>query len=250
MIDLFSYHLSYVDFAIILSVAVFIGMAKTGVHGAGMVAVPMMAAVFGGKLSSGILLPILCMADIFAVFYYHRHASWVHLWKLFPWAAGGTILGTIVGSYIDDTVFKMIMATIIFVSVAIMLWLEKTKKKNVPDYFWFAALMGVAGGFTSMVGNLAGSVMALYLLSMRLPKNAFIGTAAWFFLVLNWFKVPFHIFVWKTISWETLFFDLTTLPAIGIGAFLGVLIVKKIPEREYRWFIILMTMVAAVVMLF
>lgn len=225
-------------------------MAKTGVHGAGMVAVPMLAAVFGGKLSSGILLPILCLADIFAVGYYHRHTSWVHLWKLFPWAAGGTVLGTVVGSYINDEVFKLIMAIIIFLSVAIMLWLESSKKEEVPDYFWFAALMGVAGGFTSMVGNLAGSVMALYLLSMRLPKNAFIGTAAWFFLVLNWFKVPFHVFVWKTISWDTFFFDLTLLPAIALGAYLGIMIVKRIPERTYRWFIIIMTMVAAVGMLF
>src|SRR5688572_11247955 len=196
-------------------------MSKTGVHGAGMISVPLLAAIFGGQLSSGILLPMLCLADVLGVWYYHRHASWYHLKKLFPWAALGTVLGTIVGGMIDDGLFKMIMAVIIVISVAIMLWLERGHKDDVPDYKWFAALTGVAGGFTSMVGNLAGSVMAVYFLSMRLPKNQFIGTAAWFFMVINWFKIPFHVFAWHTITLDTFLLDLTTLPIIVLGAYLG-----------------------------
>lgn len=229
-------------------VALFTGMSKTGVHGAGMVSVPLLATLFGGQLSSGILLPILCLADLMGVWYYHRHASWYHLKKLFPWAAVGTVLGTVVGGMINDEVFKMIMAGIIVVSVVIMLWLERGHKEDVPDYKWFAGLTGVAGGFTSMVGNLAGSVMAVYFLSMRLPKNQFIGTTAWFFMVINWFKVPFHIWGWHTINLNTFLLDLTTLPFIALGAYVGVVIVRNIKERAYRWFIIGMTFVAAVFM--
>jgi len=223
-------------------------MSKTGVHGAGMMAVPLLASVFGGQLSSGILLPMLCLADVFGVWYYHRHASWEHLKKLFPWAAVGTIAGTIVGGMINDEIFKIIMAIVILLSLGLMLWLEH-HKEDVPHYKWFAALTGTAGGFTSMVGNLAGSVMAVYFLSMRLPKNQFIGTTAWFFMVINWFKVPFHVFAWKTISFNTFFLNLITLPIIVLGAFVGIVIVKSIPERAYRWFIISMTLVAAVFML-
>ena len=223
-------------------------MSKTGIHGAGMMAVPLLALVFGGQLSSGILLPILCLADIIGVWYYHRHASWYHLRKLFPWAALGTVLGTIVGGNIDDDTFKLVMAVIIFISVFIMIWLERGRREQVPDFKWFAALTGVGAGFTSMIGNLATSVVAIYFLAMRLPKNAFIGTAAWFFLVLNWFKVPFHIFTWKTITWNTFLLDLATLPFIAVGAFFGIVIVRKIRDRAYRWFIIAMTIVAAVFM--
>lgn len=230
-------------------VALLVGTAKTGVHGAGMAAVPLLAAAFGGQLSSGMLLPMLCIADIFAVVYYHRHASWKHLKLLFPWAAIGVIAGTVVGSYINDEVFKIIMAAIIVVSVVIMLWLERANKGDIPDYIWFAAIMGIAGGFTSMVGNLAGSVMAVYLLSMRLPKNEYIGTTAWFFMVVNWFKVPFHVFVWDTISWNSFLIDVIMLPVIAIGAWLGIVIVRQIPERTYRWFIIGMTLLAATFML-
>lgn len=244
-----TFHLSYADLFTIGLVALFIGMSKTGVHGTGMIAVPLLASVFGGKISSGIMLPILCLADVMGVWYYHRHASWQHLKKLFPWAVLGTVLGTVVGGYMDDHLFKMIMAVIIVASVVIMLWLERGHKEDVPDYKWFAALTGTAGGFTSMVGNLAGSVMAVYFLSMRLPKNAFIGTTAWFFMVMNWFKIPFHVFAWHTITLNSFLLDLMTLPLIALGAYLGIIIVRKIPEQMYRWFIIGMTLVAAVMML-
>lgn len=233
-----------------LVVGVCTGMSKTGVHGAGMLAVPLLANVFGGQLSSGIMLPMLVMADVLGVWYYHRHASWKHLKILFPWAALGVILGTVIARYIDDEIFKVIMAVIILVSVVVMVWLERGHKEDIPHKKSFAITTGILGGFTSMVGNLAGTVMAVYLLSMRLPKNVFIGTTAWFFLVINWFKVPFHIFSWHTITLNTFFFDLITLPFIIAGAYFGIIIVQKLSEQTYRWFIIVMTIIAALFMLF
>lgn len=251
MLILFNFELSYLQIAIVLLVALLTGMAKTGVHGAGMLSVPLLAQVFGGQLSSGIMLPMLVLADVFGVWYYHRHASWHHLKILFPWAAAGVIAGTITGSYINDQIFKIVMAATIMVSVVIMLWLEKMgTPENIPKNKTFGVVTGIAGGFTSMVGNLAGSVMSVYLLSVRLPKNAFIGTTAWFFLVVNWFKVPFHMFVWHTISVNTLLFDLLTLPAIILGAYLGIILVRKLTDTMYRWFIIGMTLIAAIGMLF
>jgi len=246
-VTLFSFTLTYTEIIIILCVALLTGMAKTGVHGAGMLSVPLLANVFGGLLSSGVMLPMLVLADVFGVWYYHRHASWHHLKILFPWAAVGIVAGTITGTYINDQIFKMMMAITILVSVIIMLWLERLGQPNkIPAHKSFAITTGIAGGFTSMVGNLAGSVMSVYLLSVRLPKNAFIGTTAWFFLVVNWFKVPFHVFGWHTISWNTVWFDLTLLPLIMLGAWLGIIIVKALSETMYRWFIIIMTLVAAI----
>ncbi len=248
MNTLFSFEFNHHGLYIFYAVAILIGMSKTGVHGAGMIAVPLLASIFGGRFSSGILLPMLVLADLMGVKYYHRHASWKHLKVLFPWAALGVILGTITGSYINDEVFKLIMASVIVTSILVMIWLQRGDKEDIPDYAWFAALMGIAGGFTSMVGNLAGTVMAVYLLAMRLPKNAYIGTTAWFFMVTNLFKVPFHVFVWKTISLNTFLLDLTAIPAIVLGAYLGILIVQKIPDHLYRWFIIATTLVAAIFM--
>jgi uncharacterized membrane protein YfcA len=248
LIHFLSFQLSLLDITFIFFVALLTGMAKTGVHGAGMITVPMLAAVFGGKLSSGIMLPLLVMADVMGVWYYHRHASWSHLKILFPWAAAGVVLGTVLGQFIDDGAFRLTMAIIVVIGVVIMIWLERDRSKDIPTNKWFGATSGVLGGFTSMIGNLAGPVMSVYLLASRLPKNEFIGTAAWFFLVINWFKVPFHVFAWHTITWDILLLDLLTLPIIGLGAWLGILITKSLSEKSYRWFIILMTLVAAVYM--
>lgn len=249
MIHLFSYSFSYQEFALLLVAAFLIGMAKTGVHGVGMLTVPIMALIFGGKVSSGLVLPMLIMADLFAVKYYHRHANWVYLVKLLPSAMVGVLIATLIGNAIDDVLFKQIMAVIIFVSLGIMIWMESANKESVPDFLWFAILMGTLGGITTMIGNLAGSVMALYLLSMRLPKNEYIGTAAWFFLIINVFKVPFHVWSWETITLDSFYVNLVTLPLIALGAYAGIKLVKRIRETHYRWFVISMTGVAAFFML-
>ena len=249
MFELFGYTLSYATFGLLMLVAFFIGMAKTGVHGCSMFAVPLLAIIFGGKMSSGLMLPMLIMADLFAVKYYHRHADWSYLLKLFPSAAVGVLIGTGLGNVINDEVFRSVMSIIIFISLAIMLWMEKANKDKIPDYMWFAVLMGTLGGITTMIGNLAGSVMALYLLSMRLPKNVYIGTSAWFFLAINLFKVPFHIVSWHSISWNSFYLNLLCLPAIAVGAWAGIWVVKRIPEQYYRWLVISMTAVAAGFML-
>ncbi|MFT4834646.1 MAG: putative membrane protein YfcA [Flavobacteriaceae bacterium] len=250
MIEFLSFEFTYEELALMALIPILVGMAKTGIHGVGMAAVPLLAVLFGGRLSSGIMLPILCIADVFAVIYYHRHANWSHLMKLFPWAALGVIAGTVIGDSIDDEFFRLIMAIVIFLSLGVMVWQEQKSSVDVPHSIWFAIILGILGGFTSMVGNLAGSVMALYLLSMRFPKNQYIGTTAWFFMILNWFKIPFHVFVWKTITLDSFLLDLTTIPLVGLGAFLGITIVKKIPELYYRWFIIATTALAALVMIF
>jgi uncharacterized membrane protein YfcA len=226
--------------------ALSIGLSKTGLGGLGTMMVPVMAIIFGGKASSGIVLPMLVMADVFAVAYYRRHAEWPHLIKLLPWAFVGILLGTFTSQHIDDEAFKSIMGIIIVVSVGIMIWQETRQLPAIPGHWAFSALMGLAAGYTTMVGNLAGAVTSLYLLSMRMPKNAFIGTGAWFYLAINLLKLPFHVFSWKTVSWESFKLDLLMFPLIAAGALLGVVITKYLSEPLYRKFIIGMTLCTVV----
>jgi uncharacterized membrane protein YfcA len=137
------------------------------------------------------------------------------------------------------------------VSVTVLLWQEIRRSEiSVPDYWWFPVLMGLAGGFSTMIGNAAGPVLSLYLLSMHLPKYSFIGTKAWFFMIVNLLKVPLHIFFWHTITVRTLVFDIAMIPAIAVGALAGVAVVKKIPEKPYRIFIMTVTVLASVKLFF
>ena len=230
--------------------ALLIGMSKVGVPGVSMVVVPVLAIIFGGKASTGILLPILMMADWFGVGYYHRHAKWSYLWKLLPWAFAGVGIALWVGEVVNDVWFKNIIAILVFICIGLMLWKDRKKDANFfPDTWWFAASMGVLGGFATMIGNVAGPIFAIYLLAMHLPKNNFIGTQAWFFLIINISKFPLHIFVWKTITWESLKLDFMLLPGIALGAVLGIFLVKKIPEKTYRAFVIIVTALSAFLLL-
>ncbi len=243
------FQLSGTEWWVLALSALAIGLSKTGLSGLGTMFVPVMAAVFGGKASSGIVLPMLVMADVFAVVYYRRHADWPVLMKLLPWAFVGIFIGAFTSQHIDDEAFKQIMGVIIVLSVGIMIWQETRTEYLVPNHWAFAALMGLAAGYTTMVGNLAGAVTSLYLLSMRLPKNNFIGTGAWFYLAINVFKLPFHIFSWKTISWESFKLDIAVFPIIAAGALLGIVITRYLSESLYRKFVIGMTL-ATVLFLF
>lgn len=230
--------------------AMFVGMTKVGVPGISMIVVPILALIFGGKASTGILLPMLMMADIFGVSYYHRHAEWKYLWKLLPWAAVGIGIALWVGEVVKDEWFKNIIAILVFVCIALMLWKDRKKDKHLfPDNIWFTFSMGVLGGFATMIGNVAGPIFAIYLLAMHLPKNKFIATGAWFFLILNITKFPLHVFIWKTVSWNTLALDFLMLPAIALGAFLGIKLVKKISDEMYRTAVIVITALSAFLLL-
>ena len=212
--------------------------------------VTIMAIVFGGKASTGIVLPLLCIADIMAVKYYHRHAQWNHFWKLLPWMIVGILIGVFTGKDLNEAVFRKIMASIIILTVVIVLLLEWRKRFPVPHNQGFVAGMGLISGFTTMLGNLAGAFSNLYFLAMRMRKNDFIGTAAWVFLVINLFKFPFQVFYWKNITPSSLWIDILLLPALVIGFFCGIRIVTKIKDDSYRKVVIGLTLIGALFIFF
>jgi uncharacterized protein len=232
---------------LLAAVAAFIiGLSKAGLKGIDMMNVTLMALVFGGKASTGVVLPLLCLADILAVNYYHRHAQWHHFWKLIPWMAVGILAGVVTGQYLNEVLFRKAMAIIILFTAAVMVWLEYRKTLKVPEKRSFGVVMGLVSGFTTMLGNLAGAFSNIYFLAMRLPKNDFIGTAAWVFLVINLFKLPFQVLVWKNIDGQSLLKDLVLLPFIGLGFWAGIQLVAKIEERYFRRIVIALTLVGAI----
>jgi len=210
-----------------------IGMAKTGLGGLGMVVVPVMANIFGAKSSTGILLLLLIMADFFGVRYYHMHADLRQLIKLIPSTIIGILTGVFIGDILSDVYFQFLLGAVIISGALIMVIKVDIKENNL-----FSIAVGFLGGFITMIGNAAGPIMSIYFLSMGFDKNKFIGTVAWFFLFVNLFKVPMHVFIWKTIDLNILLFDLSLFPLILLGALTGVWIVKKIPEKPYKIFVI------------
>ena len=244
-----AYPLSTWEWGILLICGTCIGMSKTGVNGLGTVVVPVFAILFGAKPSTGILLPMLCCADLFAVAYYRRSAEWKYVIRLLPWALTGFAIALLADHWIPDRGFKTMIGACILAGLAIMLWNEyRGRDVAVPSAWWFTALFGIMGGFSTMIGNAAGPIMSVFLLSIRLLKKSFVGTAAWFFMIINLLKLPLQYFVWHNITSATLLLDLTLLPAIALGAWLGILFVKKVSEKHYRIMVYALTLVATLML--
>ncbi len=226
---------------IAFSAALLLGIAKSGIKGLAILIVTGLALVYGAKESTGILMPLLICGDILAVIYYKRHVKWIYLIKLLPWMVAGVLVGVVLGKDLPEDLFKSGMAVIILISVAMMYYWERKKDRKVPNHLSFAALMGMMAGFTTMVGNLAGVFSNIYFLAIKLPKNEFIGTAAWLFFIINLFKIPFHIWSWGTINLASFQISLSLIPAVILGFMFGVSIVKKIKNDRYRQLILLLT---------
>jgi uncharacterized membrane protein YfcA len=251
MIDFSPWMTSVYDWVLLFVCALLIGMSKTGIQGINVLTIPLMAVVFGAKPSTGLILPMLCFSDLIAVVYYRRTAEWKYIFKLLPSAIAGFFIALAVDKIVPAEEFKLLMAFCILLGIGVMLWTEKTGKDNkLFTSVWYAPAFGLMGGFTTMIGNAAGPIMAVYLLSMRLPKYSFVGTSAWFFMVVNYLKLPLQIFVWKNISLQSITLDAIAIPFMIIGAIAGILFVKKIPEKSYRTFIIVITILSTVMLLF
>lgn len=242
--------ISLTSWILAIIAAFVVGISKSGIKGIAIITVTLMALSFGAKESTGLIVPLLIVGDIFAVIYYNRHTQWKYIVRFLPWMMFGVLIGVVVGKDLDEETFKFGMAFIILASVLMMYWWDRKKSKKVPTHWAFAGSMGVMAGITTMIGNLAGAFSNIFFLAMRLPKNEFIGTAAWLFFIINIFKLPFHIFVWETITPETLLINLKLVPGILIGLFVGVRLVKIINDDFYRKMILVLTALGAIIILF
>jgi uncharacterized protein len=217
--------------------AFLVGLSKTGVTGLGMACVVLFATVFpSARQASGLVLPLLMVGDLYAVLAYRRHAQWSALWRLFPWTAGGVAVGALALGRMTDAQAKWGVGAMVCGLVAFQLWQrrsEQAKEAAVRAAWPFAAVMGLLAGFTTLVANAAGPLMALYLLAMRLPKYEFVGTGAVFFLLLNWFKVPFMVHL-GLITGESLRFNAVLVPAVLVGALAGRWVLTRLNQRVFE----------------
>ena len=101
--------LSVLQWTVISVTALCIGMSKTGVQGMMLLIVPYMAMAFGAKESTGVILPMLCMADVIAVTYYKRIADWKVVAKLLPTAILGFFVAIFIDSLIPTQEFRKLM---------------------------------------------------------------------------------------------------------------------------------------------
>lgn len=233
--------------------AVLVGAAKTGVPGLGILAVPlMMWAVDGGLPGKapgpGALLPLLCLADVLAVWWYRRQAAANRLWGLTPWVVIGLVAGALVMHRASPAALRALVGGIVLAMVALHLWRRRRGEVAVGHRPLHHLAFGLAAGFATMVAHAAGPVMSLYLLSMALPKAEFIGTGAWFFLVINLLKVPWYGLD-GLITLPSLTLDLLLAPLVLAGCLGGRRVLDRIPQRGFEWTALALAALAAATLL-
>ncbi|MER5841934.1 sulfite exporter TauE/SafE family protein [Streptomyces prasinus] len=266
------WHLTAWEFATLAFAALLVGFSKTAVSGANTVSLALFAAVLPARASTGVLLPLLIAGDVLAVLTYRRHAHWPTLWRLFPAVAAGVVVGTLFLMRADDEAVRTSIGAILLLMAAVTVWRRRAADRAAraaadtegepgersgpsgPEQATSRAgrikarSYGVLGGFTTMVANAGGPVMSLYLLSAGFRKLGFLGTSAFFFLIVNTSKVPFSVGL-GLIDAESLLLDAALVLFVVPGALLGKWAVGRINQRLFEHLVIAATVVGGVQLL-
>ncbi len=241
--------LAWVAWVLLAAAALVIGLSKTAVPGAGTIAVAIFAAVLPAKQSTGTILLLLIVADLFAVTMYRRHANWRALVRLVPAVIAGVLLGVVFLAFTDDWWVKRVIGVILLAVIVITLVRRRMQavEQAGPNRV-AAATYGTLGGFTTMVANAAGPVMSMYFFAARFPVKEFLGTAAWFFFLVNLAKVPFSIGL-GLITVPGLVIDLVLVPLVIVGALAGRWIAGRLNQKLFEQLVVVFTVVGAVYLL-
>lgn len=249
--------LSILAWALLACAAAVAGISKSAIPGSVTISVAIFAAVLPAKESTGALLVLLILGDLSAIWVYRRSVEWRILVRLIPAVAAGLALGFGFLAMTTDRQVAVAIGLILLAVITLALYQRHTATAHSRDHAGTAAsapltwqvrgvrvLYGVAGGFTTMVANAAGPVMSMYFLASRLPIRVFLGTAAWFFGVVNLIKLPFSIQL-GLITEESLRMNLALTPALVAGFVAGRLLVRRMNQQVFERLVILFTVLGA-----
>lgn len=224
----------------------FTGCSKTGLPGSSVLGMVLLANVLDAtRQSVGVMLPCLIAADVVAVACYRRNTDWKLLLRLLPWTCAGLALGATALQVIQEEEFAPILGSLVLGVLLLELLRNQRNWDRIPHHPLMAALLGIAAGFTTTIGNVAGPLMSLYLLSLGFDKHRFMGSMACFFLIINCLKIPIFVFS-DMITPESLLMSLQFIPGILLGAAAGRWIFLRIPQKPFQLAVQILAGAAAV----
>lgn len=252
--------LTPLTFAVGMIAAIFLGISKTGVPGMGMFASLLMISAFRGHemFASAAVVPLLILGDLAAVYYYRNDRQHGIIQRLYPPMALGLLLGTVIICFVDNGQFKLVVG-ILAISILIFEFFRKRMGwTRVAQTGLFRNSCGILTGLTTMLGNAAGVISAVYFASQNLDKKRFMGTNAVFFLLVNSSKIP--LLFWATwiktifgfdpsdaqiMTHSTFMLTLILAPGLIAGTLIGRKLYFLIPEKVFVPLILLLNLVTA-----
>jgi uncharacterized membrane protein YfcA len=215
----------------------FIGIAKAGFGGSlGMLTTPLCVVAFGaqGKYPSfalGVILPLLCLGDVFSMYHYWGKWDKKNLKCLLP----GVVLGVFAGAFLIGR-FTPRQLNVCIGLIAVLFVIYQVARKTLsakaealkpsPYNGW---PFGIAAGVTSTFAHGAGPVVSIYLIAQHLPKEVFMGTTVLTFTWINWIKMPFFV-ANGIVTPETLLTGLKFSLLVPVGVWIGLWLNRQVSE--------------------
>ena len=218
------------------------GFSKTAMPVAGVVAGPMLAAALGPTVAAGFAVPLLLLGDLMGLLYFRQHANWRLIAKIVPGVLVGFGITALLFAFASTSVIARVIGVLLLISVASEIVrrrspvaqpaaLQDTENAGGVQRFE-AGFYGTLTGVTTMAANAGGAAMTLYLVKMRVPMLAFMGTSVWFFFILNLIKVPLVIPL-GLITPESLLAGVWFAPVLVAGGFIGIFTFRRMNQM---WF--------------
>lgn len=233
--------------ALVVLAALLIGFSKTALGGLAVVSVAIFASVLPPRQSTAAVLAVLVVGDVIACWHYRRDPDWALIRRLLPAVLPGLVLGTLFLRVVDDDTLKRSIGAVLLVLLLLQLWVRTRRTDDAPALprrrrsAWTA---GSGMGFATMTANAAGPVMTLYLSASGIDKRRFVGTSAWFFLLVNLAKVPFSVGLGLLHTDDVARAGLLA-PAVLLGAVVGYATVRRLSQGTFDVAVLLASALAA-----
>jgi len=239
-----------IAFYLVLAVsALMAGVSKSGVPGVAILGAVFVPLVMPAKLSTAYVLPFLLFADIIAITYWRRSAVMRYIIALLPAMFVGIIAGFFIMDRIPDAVYGKVLGSIVMLLLS-MDTVCRHLTIRIPEHSRvFAWSMGFLAGTMTMLANAAGPALMLYLLTMNISKEQFVGTSAWIFFAINLFKVPFSVAL-GLMTLDSLRVNLMLLPCVILGSILGVRLIRRISGPMFEKMMRVMVFIGGIKLFF
>lgn len=204
------------------------GIGKGGLGGAlGIIAVPLMALVISPTQAAAILLPILCVMDVFAVRQHYRSADYSVLRQILPGSLLGVLLAGIFLSVTPEAGLKLLIGalSLVFCLQYMLQGNNEKKKPGRASAWWWGGL----GGFSSTAIHAGGGPASIYLLPLQLEKVTLIATMAVLFAIINLVKlIPYSLL--GGFDSKNLMTALVLMPLAPVGVYMGVWLLHRVSQ--------------------
>lgn len=236
--------MSYLEILGMIGLGLGCGLSKLGIPAA-LVFSPILAGVYGGKASAGIIIIPVIVSDLIVMYIYRKNMDKKVLIKILPLTILGIIAAVIFGNNISDELFKRSMGIIIFI-IGVLTLLKNFK----IDFSKLSFLFGFLGGIAAFIGNVSGPMMSIYLLNIEMDREKFLGTRTWFYFIINLIKVTLYVLVLKNIQIETFKLTSIAVPFVFVGVFLGKYFIEKMNQNMFEKFILIISMISGLKLIF